>query len=257
VTTASEPAAPEPSPGDGGDPGAVEQWLFDLDGVLTDSATAHAVAWKAMFDGYLATLDPPQRPFDLRDDYLSYFDGRRRDDGIRTFLASRGLVLPETSPDDDPTAPSVASLGERKTARFLEAVAAGHISVYPDALELVRTLHERGRPMAVVSSSANAIAVLEQTGLRGYFTMVMDGALAEREALAGKPSPDTYVAAAHALGGAPATAAVLEDALVGVAAGRAGGFLLVVGVDRTGSGAQLRAAGADRVVDDLRALVSP
>jgi len=235
----------------------VEQWLFDLDGVLTDSATAHAVAWKEMFDEYLATLSPPAEPFDIRDDYLRHVDGRRRDDGIRTFLGSRGLSVPETAPADDPGAPSVESLGDRKTELFLQAVADGRISVYPDALELVRSLHDRGRAMAVVSSSANAIAVLEHTGLRDYFTMVMDGALAEREGLAGKPSPATYVAAAHALGGEPSTAAVVEDAIVGVEAGRAGDFLLVVGVDRTGSSAQLQAAGADRVVDDLRTLVGP
>ena len=230
----------------------VRAWLFDLDGVLTDSAIAHATAWAAMFDEYLATLDPPQPPFDVHEDYLRHVDGRPRDDGIRTFLASRGLQLPEQSPADDPLAPSVQRLGDAKTERFRAAVEAGAVSVYPDALALLSTLAQQGARCAVVSSSANASMVLEHTGLEGYVEWCLDGAIAAARGLRGKPAPDTYLAAAEHLDCPPAHAAVLEDALVGVQAGHDGGFGVVVGVDRTGSADALRHAGASVVVDDLR-----
>lgn len=249
MTTAAE--SDDPTPPDG-----VDLWLFDLDGVLTDSAKAHAAAWKAMFDEYLASLRPPAEPFDLRDDYLAYVDGRPRDDGIRTFLAARHLEVPEVSPPDDPSAPSVQRMGDRKTQLFLAAVRAGAVSVYPDALALLRALRSRGDTLAVVSSSANARTVLEQTGLLDHFALVMDGALAERDGLPGKPSPDTFLAAAEMLHGTPDRSAVLDDATVGVQAGRAGGFHLVVGVDRTDNAPALRAAGADRVVSDLRRVLA-
>jgi HAD superfamily hydrolase (TIGR01509 family) len=234
---------------------AVDLWLFDLDGVLTDSAKAHAAAWKAMFDEYLAALRPPAEPFDLRDDYLSYVDGRPRQDGIRTFLASRHLTVPEQSPPDDPSAPSVQRMGDRKTQLFLAAVRAGAVSIYPDALALLDSLRARGDTLAVVSSSANARTVLEHTGLLDRFALVMDGVLAARDGLAGKPSPDTFLAATKMLNGEPSRAAVLDDATVGVQAGRTGGFHLVIGVDRTGNVEALRAAGADRVLSDLRRVV--
>lgn len=233
----------------------VHLWLFDLDGVLTDSAKAHAAAWKSMFDEYLAALRPPAEPFDLRDDYLAYVDGRPRDDGIRTFLAARHLSVPEQSPPEDPTAPSVQRMGDRKTQLFLAAVRAGAVSVYPDAAALLAVLRARGDTLAVVSSSANARTVLEHTGLLDQFVLVMDGALAARDGLAGKPAPDTFLAAAKMLHGDAGSAAVLDDATVGVQAGRAGAFHLVVGVDRTGNADALRAAGADRVVSDLRRVV--
>lgn len=230
-------------------------WLFDLDGVLTDSATAHALAWKALFDEYLETLDPPQPPFDVHEDYLRYVDGRPRADGIRTFLASRGIVLPEASPAEDPDAPSVQRLGDSKTARFVAAVEAGAVSVYPDALTLLEWLHERGARCAVVSSSANAPMVLEHTGLSRFIEFTMDGATAARRGLPGKPAPDTFVAAAHELDADPAHAVVFEDAVVGVRAGHDGGFAAVVGVDRTGSAGPLHEGGATVVVQDLRDVI--
>ena len=226
-------------------PEHVRLWLFDLDGVLTNSAVAHASAWKAMFDDYLSALDPPQSPFDDHEDYLRYVDGRPRDDGVRTFLASRNLSV-----DDD----ALAAMGDRKTQLFVASVERGAVSVYPDALVLVNALEADGRSMAVVSSSANARMVLEQTGLIDHFELVIDGAIAAQDGLAGKPAPDTYVAAAQRLGGDASVAVVLEDATVGVQAGRAGAFGLVVGVDRTGSADALSAAGADVVVQDLGTL---
>jgi len=214
--------------------------------VLTNSAVAHASAWKAMFDEYLSSSDPPQLPFDDHDDYLEYVDGRPRDEGIRTFLSSRDLTVDDSG---------LASMGDRKTALFIAAVEGGSVTVYPDALELVQALESAGRSMAVVSSSANARMVLEHTGLLEHFALVVDGVTAAEDGLAGKPSPDMFLAGASGLGGDPSVAVVLEDATVGVRAGRSGGFALVVGVDRTGSAEALLAAGADVVVDDLSRLV--
>lgn len=226
-------------------PDEVRIWLFDLDGVLTNSAVAHASAWKTMFDEYLAALDPPQPPFDEHEDYLHYVDGRPRDEGIRTFLTSRHLRVDDTT---------VATMGDRKTVLFRAAVQQGVVTVFPDALVLLRALQQRGDALAVVSSSANAPMVLDHTGLTSYFALVLDGATSAREGLAGKPAPDTFLAAAKRLGGDASNTAVLDDAVVGVQAGRAGAFRLVVGVNRTDSAVALIAAGADLAIADLAEL---
>jgi beta-phosphoglucomutase family hydrolase len=241
-------------------PDGIRAGLFDLDGVLTRTAVVHAAAWKEMFDDFLrrraAETGEPFLPFDAHADYDRYVDGRKRADGVRAFLASRGIQLPEGSPDDPPAAATVHGLGNRKNELVLAKLAHG-VDVYPGSVRYVEALRDAGLGRAVVSSSANTKAVLEVTGLDTLFDVVVDGVVAERDGLAGKPAPDTFLAAARALGVAPADAAVFEDALAGVEAGRAGGFGLVVGVDRVGQAEELRRHGADIVVTDLADLLGP
>jgi beta-phosphoglucomutase family hydrolase len=241
-------------------PDGIRAGLFDLDGVLTRTAVVHAAAWKEMFDDFLrrraAETGEPFLPFDAHADYDRYVDGRKRADGVRAFLASRGIQLPEGSPDDPPAAATVHGLGNRKNELVLAKLAHG-VDVYPGSVRYVEALRDAGLGRAVVSSSANTKAVLEVTGLDTLFDVVVDGVVAERDGLAGKPAPDTFLAAAGALGVAPADAAVFEDALAGVEAGRAGGFGLVVGVDRVGQAEELRRHGADIVVTDLADLLGP
>ena len=241
-------------------PDGIRAALFDLDGVLTRTATVHAAAWKEMFDGFLrrraAESGGPFVPFDAHGDYDRYVDGRPRADGVRSFLASRGIELPEGTTDDPPDAATVHGLGNRKNELVLAKLAGG-VEVYPGSVRYVEALRAAGLPRAVVSSSANTKTVLEVTGLDKLFDTVVDGVVAAQEKLPGKPSPDTFLAAARRLGVDPSAAAVFEDALAGVEAGRAGRFGCVVGVDRVGQADELRRHGADVVVSDLAELLPP
>ena len=240
-------------------PDGIRAGLFDLDGVLTRTATVHAAAWKEMFDDFLraraAETGEPFVPFDSHADYDRDVDGKKRADGVRSFLASRGIQLPEGSPDDPPAAATVHGLGNRKNELVLAKLADG-VEVYPGSVNYVEALRDAGLARAVVSSSANTRTVLDVTGLAKLFDVVVDGVVADREGLAGKPAPDTFLAAARALGVGPSDAAVFEDALAGVEAGRAGGFGCVVGVDRVGQAEELRRHGADVVVRDLAELAA-
>ncbi|MFD9123730.1 HAD family hydrolase [Kitasatospora sp. NPDC059571] len=240
-------------------PDTIRAFLFDLDGVLTQTATVHAAAWKDMFDTFLrAEADrtgTPFVPFDPVADYDEYVDGRPRDDGTRGFLASRGITLPEGTEQDPPGARTVHGLSTAKNETVLRMIREDGVQPYAGSVAYLHRLRDLGLPRAVVSSSANCHDVLRAAGIDGLFDVVVDGVVAHREHLAGKPAPDTYLAAARELGTAPEHAAVFEDALAGVASGRAGGFGTVVGVDRTGQADELRAHGADLVVRDLAELI--
>ena len=229
--------------------------LFDLDGVLTRTAAVHASAWKRLFDEFLtrrAERDgEPFVPFDEIDDYLRYVDGKPRVEGVAAFLESRGIDLPEGVPDDAEDAETRNGLGRCKDRYFLERLEQSGVETFASSIELVRLLRDYDVKTAVVSSSRNCKAVLEAAGIDELFDVRVDGLDLERHGLAGKPAPDTFLEAARRLGVEPARAVVVEDALAGVAAGRAGGFGLVVGVDRTGRSAALRDAGADAIVHDL------
>lgn len=229
--------------------------LFDLDGVVTPTAEVHMRAWAKMFGAFLDERGlGDQQPY-TDQDYFDYVDGKPRYDGVRSFLVSRGIVLPEGSPDDPPTAMTVCGLGNHKDALFGEVLREEGVTAYPGSVALLDHLRERGMPMAVVSSSRNAPDVLAAAGITGYFADVMHGGVAAERGLAGKPAPDTFWAAADDLGVPHAAAVVLEDATSGVAAGAAGGFGLVVGVDRGAGAEALTAAGADVVVADLAELL--
>ena len=225
-------------------PEGIRAALFDLDGVLTQTAKVHAQAWKQMFDEYLAEVSQP--PFALPEDYERYVDGKPRVDGVRSFLQSRGI---ETEPE------LVERLGTRKNELVLELIRTQGVEPYEGSIRYVEAARDAGLPRAVVSSSRNTREVLESTGLLDLFEAIVDGVVAERERLPGKPAPDTFVAGARALGVEPAQSAVFEDALAGVEAGRAGDFGYVVGVDRTGHADELRERGADVVVADLAELL--
>jgi beta-phosphoglucomutase family hydrolase len=233
--------------------------LFDLDGVLTATARIHASCWKSMFDEFLrGHADRNQQrfvPFDVQRDYEAHVDGKPRYDGVRSFLESRNIELPHGSPSDDAAAETVCGLGNRKDELVKEAIAAGKVEAYPGSVALLRKLRERKMPMAVVSSSNNCKQVLDAAGLSDFFVARVDGIVTTEEGLQGKPAPDTFLYAARTLQVAPERAVVVEDALAGVAAGRAGGFGLVVGVDRVGAAAALQQHGADLVVSDLAELI--
>lgn len=233
--------------------------LFDLDGVLTQTAKVHNAAWKQTFDAFLArraaATGEPFRPFDPGPDYNRYVDGRPRADGVRSFLASRGVVLPEGSPDDPPEADTVNGVGNRKNVVLLERIHHDGVEVYPGSVTYLRAAVAAGLRRAVVSASRNCRAVVAAAGLEPLLEARVDGLVARAEGLRGKPHPDTFLAGAKLLGVDPANAAVFEDALAGVAAGRAGGFGYVVGVDRVGQADELRAHGADIVVTDLSDLL--
>ena len=233
--------------------------LFDLDGVLTDTASVHASAWKQMFDDYLRRRADASGEvfvaFDVVADYGPYVDGKPRDDGVRSFLQSRGIELPEGTSDDPATAETVRGLGNRKNDLVLGLLREQGVEAYPGSVRYLRAVSDAGVHRAVVSSSANCLDVLVAAGIAEFFEVRIDGVVADRDHLAGKPAPDTYLAAAAALGVAPAQAAVFEDALAGVAAGRAGGFGCVVGVDRVGHADALRNHGASIVVQDLAELL--
>jgi beta-phosphoglucomutase family hydrolase len=233
--------------------------LFDLDGVLTQTAKVHGAAWKQMFDEYLrqrAEREGEQFvPFDPRDDYDKYVDGKPRYDGVRSFLESRGIELPEGSPHDPSTAETVCGLGNRKNELVLKLIEEQGVEPYEGSVRYVEAAVDAGLRRAVVSSSANCRAVLESAGMLDQFEEIVDGNTLAERALKGKPAPDTFLAAAEALGVPAAEAAVFEDALSGVEAGRAGSFGLVIGVDRVGQADALREHGADVVVDDLAELL--
>jgi beta-phosphoglucomutase family hydrolase len=233
--------------------------LFDLDGVLTQTAKVHAKAWKQVFDTYLearaARTGEPFRPFDELNDYDAYVDGKPREDGVRAFLASRQIVLPEGSEDDPAEAETVQGLASRKDQVFLELIRKNGVEVYEGSVRYVHAVRTMGLRLAVVTSSRHCTEVLKAAGLEGLFDAQVDGNVARAQALKGKPAPDTYVEAARMLAKTPTESAVYEDSLAGVEAGRAGSFGMVVGVDRVGQSAALREHGADIVVTDLAELL--
>jgi beta-phosphoglucomutase family hydrolase len=236
-------------------PDDITACLFDMDGVLTKTAAVHAAAWKQAFDEFLekrAKADgTPFVPFDLHDDYDEYVDGKPREDGVRDFLASRKITLPEGTPDDPPTADTVYGVGNRKNELLLQKIKQDGVQVYDGSVRYLEACQQAGLRRAVVSSSANTQQVLDVTGLAHFFEVRVDGVTVAQQHLHGKPAPDTYLDAARQLGVEPGHAAVFEDALSGVEAGHAGHFGYVVGVDRVGQAAALAQHGADRVVEDL------
>jgi beta-phosphoglucomutase family hydrolase len=240
-------------------PDGTRACLFDLDGVLTDTASVHAAAWKQMFDDYLRTRAEREGtefvPFDVKSDYGPYVDGRPRLEGTDTFLRSRGIVLPAGGPGDAPDAETIYALSTRKNDLVQEKIKTLGVDVYPGSVRYLHTVKDAGLATAVVSSSANAEQVLEVAGLAPLIDHRVDGITAKERGLAGKPAPDTFLAAAADLNVDKAQAVVFEDALAGVAAGKAGGFGFVVGVDRLGQAAALRSNGADVVVSDLSDLL--
>jgi beta-phosphoglucomutase family hydrolase len=240
-------------------PDAVRACLFDLDGVLTQTAKVHAAAWKEMFDAYLreraAQTGKRFVPFDAVADYDEYVDGKPRYDGVRSFLASRGIELSEGEPGDLRSAETVHGLGDRKNELVLRLIRERGVEAYEGSVRYLQAAQKAGLRRAVVSSSSNCREVVAAAGIEDLLEVRVDGIVAERERLRGKPAPDTFLAGARALGVAPAAAAVFEDALAGVAAGHAGGFGCVVGVDRVGQAEALREHGADVVVSDLAELL--
>jgi beta-phosphoglucomutase family hydrolase len=241
-------------------PNSVRACLFDLDGVLTRTAKVHAAAWKEMFDAFLRRraeqTNTTYVPFDAVEDYDAYVDGKPRNDGTRSFLQARGITLPDGSPTDPPNAETVQGLGRMKNEIVLQMIRRDGVEAYEGSVSYVRAVREAGLHRAVVSSSTNCRDVLAAAGIEDMFDARIDGLVAEREHLRGKPAPDTFLAGARALGVAPSQAAVFEDALAGVEAGRAGQFGLVVGVDRVGQAEALRNHGADVVVSDLSELLA-
>jgi beta-phosphoglucomutase family hydrolase len=240
-------------------PGPVTACLFDLDGVLTQTAKVHAAAWKQMFDEYLRGRAEPRGerfvPFDPVSDYDEYVDGKPRYDGVRSFLASRGIELPQGTPGDPPSAETVDGLGNRKNEIVLRMIHDDGVQPYEGSVRYVEAARTAGLRRAVVSSSTNCRDVLAAAGMLELFEEIVDGHVAEREHLNGKPAPDTFLAGARALGVSADHAAVFEDALAGVEAGRRGNFAFVVGVDRVGQAEGLKAHGADLVVRDLAELI--
>jgi beta-phosphoglucomutase family hydrolase len=240
-------------------PEAVHACLFDLDGVLTDTASVHTKAWKVMFDGYLSQRSKrtgePFVPFDPVDDYQQYVDGKKREDGVRSFLSSRGIELPEGDPDDPPDAETVYGLGNRKNDAFQKTLHDDGVKVFDGSRRYLQAVADAGMGIAVVSSSANTRDVLQITGLERFVQQRVDGVTLREEHIAGKPAPDSFLRAAELLGVKAAAAAVFEDALSGVEAGHAGHFGFVFGVDRVGQADALRRHGADVVVTDLAELL--
>jgi beta-phosphoglucomutase family hydrolase len=240
-------------------PNGVTARLFDLDGVLTQTAKVHAAGWKQMFDEYLRGRAEQRGEefveFDLHDDYDEYVDGKPRYDGVRSFLASRGIELPQGSPSDDPSQETIDGLGNRKNELVLKIIQDQGVEPYEGSVRYVHAARDAGLRRAVVSSSTNCRDVLEHAGILDLFEEIVDGVVADREHLRGKPAPDTFLAGARAVGVEPKHGAVFEDALAGVQAGRAGNFGYVVGVDRVGQAEALKSHGADVVVRDLAELL--
>ena len=241
-------------------PDGVKACLFDLDGVLTDTAAVHNRAWKQTFDEFLRRrADASGEPFvefDSGADYNDFVDGKKREDGVRSFLASRGIVLPEGTHDDPPDADTVWGVGNRKNELLLATIERDGVRVYEGSRRYLQAARDAGLRRAVVSSSANTAQVLEVTGLAEFIELRVDGVTARERSLPGKPAPDTFLAAAADLGVTAAESVVFEDALAGVQAGRAGEFGYVVGVDRVGQSEALKAQGADVVVLDLEELLA-
>ncbi len=238
--------------------GEISAVIFDLDGVITDTASVHSTAWAALFDGYLAKraaqTGEPFEPFSDQD-YLTYVDGKPRYDGVRSFLESRGIDLAWGSAEDSPDEETVCGLGNRKNHLFRATLAAHGAEVFTTSVDLLNALREAGIKTGCVSSSKNCRFVLESVGLLNHFDDILDGNDAADRGLPGKPAPDTYLDSARRLGTEPAAAAMVEDALSGVASGAAGGFRHVIGVDRGAGRAELLASGATVVVDDLGVLL--
>jgi beta-phosphoglucomutase family hydrolase len=237
-------------------PENVRACLFDLDGVLTDTASVHTKAWTTMFDDYLRQRDGADFiPFDPVADYRTYIDGKRRDDGVRSFLTSRHITLPDGDPDDSPGSETVSGLGNRKNEMFQKTLHSDGVTVFDGSRRYLQAVSDAGLAVAVVSSSSNTEEVLELTGLDRFVDARVDGLTLRAENIPGKPAPDSFLRGAQLLKVLPAAAAVFEDALAGVQAGRAGKFGIVVGVDRTGQADALRDHGADVVVTDLADLL--
>jgi beta-phosphoglucomutase family hydrolase len=240
-------------------PAGTSACLFDMDGVVTQTALVHAAAWKAMFDTFLRQRSEQAGeafvPFDPVRDYDEYVDGKPRLDGTRSFLESRGIKLPEGSPDDPPGTPTIYGLSNQKNALVIEKLQADGVQVYEGSVRYIRQARAAGLRTAIVSSSANTVQVLDAARITDLFDARVDGLVAQQRHLAGKPAPDMFLTAARELGVSPSQAAVFEDALAGVAAGRAGGFALVVGVDRADQAEELRKHGAGIVVKDLAELL--
>lgn len=236
-------------------PDSITTCLFDLDGVITDTASVHRTAWKQMFDAYLEAKDGNDfEPF-TEDDYNEYVDGKPRQDGVRDFLKSRDIQLPDGSPDDGGDAETVWGLGNRKNAKVQEVIKRNGVQVYEGSRRYLQLAQEEGLRRIVVSSSANTKMVLEVTGLERYVEGRVDGVTLAEQHIKGKPAPDSFLAGAKLAGAAPDQAVVFEDATSGVAAGRAGNFGFVVGVDRVGHADELKRSGADIVVQDLSELI--
>lgn len=237
-----------------------DAFLFDLDGVLTATARVHASCWKRMFDEYLQqraeTTGEAFQPFDIGADYLAHVDGKPRYDGVRDFLQSRGIELPQGTPDDPAGAETICGLGNRKNDLVNVVIETEGVEAFPGSVALVEQLREQGVRTAVVSSSQNCLPVLEAAGIAHLFDTRVDGSVAAERQLAGKPAPDTFLEAAREVGVEPAKAVVVEDAIAGVQAGRAGDFGLVIGVARHGDAEDLRSHGADIVVEDLGELLA-
>jgi beta-phosphoglucomutase family hydrolase len=240
-------------------PEGVTTCLFDLDGVLTQTAKVHAAAWKQTFDAYLKERAAREGtefvPFDPVADYDEYVDGKPRYDGVASFLASRDIRLPQGTSDDRPDTETIDGIGNRKNVIVLKLIHDDGVQAYPGSVAYVKAARDAGLHRVVVSSSTNCRDVLTAAGIVDLFEAIIDGHVAEREGLKGKPAPDTFLAGAKTVGVPPKAAAVFEDALAGVEAGHAGGFGIVVGVDRVGQADALRAHGADIVVKDLAELL--
>jgi beta-phosphoglucomutase family hydrolase len=240
-------------------PAGVVAGLFDLDGVLTSTARLHAAAWQEMFDDFLRQWSQRSgrrlSPFDPMTDYTSYVDGRPRLDGVRAFLASRGITLPEGSADDPPERETVSGLGNRKNEILRRLIREQGVRPYPGSVRYLTAARDAGLRRAVVTASANAGEVIQSAGLADLFEVRVDGVVAAERGLRGKPAPDTFLAAAADLGVPPAQACVYEDSVAGVQAGRDGGFGFVVGVDRVGHAEDLLRNGASIVVSDLAELL--
>jgi beta-phosphoglucomutase family hydrolase len=234
--------------------------LLDLDGVITDTASIHAACWKQMFDEYLQSRALQRgeafRPFEVTADYRLYVDGKPRFDGVRDFLASRDIHLPEGSLDDPSQAETVCGLGNRKNDLVNKIIEDGGVAPYAGSVKFLRQLRSQGFKIAIVTSSQNCTAVLKAVKLDHFFDVQVDGNTIHAQHLAGKPAPDTFLMAAKLLGVEPKRAVVIEDALSGVEAGSAGSFGLVIGVARKGNAEELRLHGAHLVVNDLAELVN-
>ena len=243
-----------PVPGPLGLPDSIRVCLFDLDGVLTRTATVHFAAWKRTFDGFLRAHEPGAPQFSQLD-YNRFVDGKPRADGVRDFLASRGITLPEGSPGDPADAATVQGIASRKNVLVLDELEQHGVEVYPGSVTYLKAVKDAGFATAVVTASANGEQVIAAGGFADLIDVRVDGVVTAHEGLRGKPAPDTFLAGARLLGVEPAGAVVFEDAISGVAAGRAGNFGYVVGVDRVGHADELAANGADVVVQDLAELL--
>lgn len=233
--------------------------LFDMDGVLTMTMPIHAACWKEMFDAYLKERAEERgetfQPFDLARDYPPYVDGKLRYDGVQSFLASRGITLPFGTPEDAPEQLTICGLGNRKDRMVTELITTKGVETLDGSLEFVREVRRQGLKTAVVSASKNCTMILDAAGIRSLFDCIVDGHVATRQQLSGKPAPDTFLQAARVLNVEPGRTVVIEDAIAGVAAGRAGGFALVIGIDHHGDKSLLQKHGADIVVNSLAELL--